>query len=385
MKIAIYTISTYPHLGGMTSHMQELQAGLNALGNKTDCFGFPLSVIINAPKKVYHKNRDTLTQARTFHLMSSLFILFRELFFIFVMNFFVLYKHVRNHYDLYMTQDAVAFHSSFLVRTFFRKRVSLTVHGYYVDEKIADNKLPQKSPITWLLYKIEHAAYKRAACIFSVDSRIKDYIVSTLKKDPGIVVLKNFVNTDFFKPLPLVKNKAFSALCARRFVEKNGVVFAVEAMKYMPKGYELICVGEGQTKPDLMRVIEKNKLTNVTLLDGRPREEMPQLLNRVHVALVPSISIKGVEEATSISALEAMSCAIPVIASNIGGLKEIVIDGKTGFLVDDKNPKQIAQKIKELKEHPSLLKKMGKRARKLVEEHYSHTQRAKEYLKHVRG
>ncbi len=385
MRIAIYTISAYPHLGGMTSHMQELKSGLEAIGNEVHAFGFPLTAVIKAPRKAYHRTKDELTKTKGFHTISGVFYISRALFFIAVMNVYLVFQQLTKHFDAYMSQDAVAYHSSFLIRKLFRKKVTLTVHGYYVDEKIADNKIPNKGLLTEQLYRIERSAYKSAPIIFSVDTRIKDYIKKILKSDEKITVLKNFVNTDFFKPMKLKKENKFTILCPRRLVEKNGVIYAVKAMQYLPKDCQLLIAGEGQTLSDIEREIKENNLKNVKILGGLPRSKMPELINKSHAVVIPSISIKGVEEATSISALEAMSCGVPVISSNIGGLKEIVINNKTGILVKDKEPKEIAKAAEKLRKNESLQKELGRNARALILEDYSHIKKAKAYLTKLRS
>lgn len=383
MKIALYTSSSYPHLGGMTSHMQELESGIKENGHSAMSFGFPIRFIIDKPKKVFHQKKEQIAGKRTYNLL-GIFYLVRETFFILFLNFYLLYIQAKNKIDIYIAEDVIAFHGSFLLRKLLRKKVALTVHGYYVDEKVADNKLSKDSIFTRILLFFETSAYKKARLIFSVDTRIKEYIQKIIKSEDKIVVLKNFVDINLFKPMKTKPNKKFTLLCPRRFVEKNGVVFAVQAMKYLSDEYELLLAGEGQTISDIKRVIEKYNLKNVKLLGGKDRKEMPSLINSSDAVIIPSISVKGVEEATSISALEAMSCGKSVIASDIGGLKEIILNKITGLLVKDKNPEDIANAIKMLAKNVKLREKLGKNARKKIAEEYSHIQSAREYIQNVR-
>jgi len=96
-------------------------------------------------------------------------------------------------------------------------------------------------------------------------------------------------------------------------------------------------------------------------------EELPQLYVQADICVVPSLW----PEPFGIVAVEAMAAGKPVIASRIGGLKDIVVDGVTGFLVEPGDVKQLAEKIELLMDNPDLYKKMGKAARKRVEELYS--------------
>lgn len=76
-------------------------------------------------------------------------------------------------------------------------------------------------------------------------------------------------------------------------------------------------------------------------------------------------------EATSLSGLEAMSCGKPLVGSDVGGIPEIIEDGKTGILVHKENPKEIAEAINELLSDEDLAENFGKQARRKAAEEYS--------------
>lgn len=82
-------------------------------------------------------------------------------------------------------------------------------------------------------------------------------------------------------------------------------------------------------------------------------------------------------EPFGLSVLEAMACGIPVIAFDEGGYKETVMHNKTGYLIS-KNPEELAEKITFLLSHPSLLSKMGKESRKIIEKNWSWDKRVKD-------
>jgi glycosyltransferase involved in cell wall biosynthesis len=71
------------------------------------------------------------------------------------------------------------------------------------------------------------------------------------------------------------------------------------------------------------------------------------------------------------SVLEAMASGLPVIATNVGGTPEVVIDNKTGFLIPPKDPGAIAEKIMYIIEHPNFAQQIGQNARAYVEEKFS--------------
>ncbi|MCX7919859.1 MAG: glycosyltransferase family 4 protein [bacterium] len=96
------------------------------------------------------------------------------------------------------------------------------------------------------------------------------------------------------------------------------------------------------------------------------QEDLPILYQSSDICLVPSIW----QEAFGITALEAMACGKPVIASNIGGLKNIVIDGVTGFTIPPNDADALYSKMKLLLDDSDLRKKLGGEGRKRVEQEF---------------
>ena len=115
------------------------------------------------------------------------------------------------------------------------------------------------------------------------------------------------------------------------------------------------------------------------MLGEVPHEIVKDYFALADIVIVPSIHSSGVEEATSISALEAMGSGTPLIACAVGGLKEIVNPDIDGILIEEKNVKQMSAAILELLDHPEKGVEMAKRARQKIEKEYSHLAAAKKY------
>jgi glycosyltransferase involved in cell wall biosynthesis len=107
-----------------------------------------------------------------------------------------------------------------------------------------------------------------------------------------------------------------------------------------------------------------NVQDRVTFMGSRPNHEMPGLYASSDLAVFPSLM-----EATSVAALEAMSCEVPVAASNVGGLPEIV-DHTVGALFEPANPDSLAQAVIALLRGGDL-KALGARGRQRVVQHWS--------------
>ena len=100
---------------------------------------------------------------------------------------------------------------------------------------------------------------------------------------------------------------------------------------------------------------------------------MPDLYRLSRLVVMPSL-----EEPFGLVATEALACGVPVIASNRGGLPEIVKDGRTGMIVDPTNTKALARAIARLLDDEKLRERMGRLGRKDVQNKHSmslHAQR----------
>ncbi|HVP36426.1 MAG TPA: glycosyltransferase family 4 protein [Terriglobales bacterium] len=136
---------------------------------------------------------------------------------------------------------------------------------------------------------------------------------------------------------------------------------------------KLLIVGEGKLKPDLKKLCEELGLGERVLFLGH-REDVPFILSLLDVFILPSVS-----EGCSLSLLEAMAAGKAVVATNVGGNPELVLNGKTGILVPPSQPDQLAEKMIHLLSNEDLRKKMGAEGRKRVKQKFSRESMVKNY------
>ncbi|HEX2167180.1 MAG TPA: glycosyltransferase family 4 protein [Longimicrobiales bacterium] len=148
----------------------------------------------------------------------------------------------------------------------------------------------------------------------------------------------------------------------RRLFEKNGVEYFIRALPLIRREMEIdaVLVGDGPERERLERLAAELDVSDmVTFMGRRSNDEMPALLADADVAVLPSLM-----EATSVAALEAMSCAVPVAASRVGGLPEIV-DESVGTLFEPADPMSLAAALVALLRRPDL-RETGRHARERV-------------------
>jgi glycosyltransferase involved in cell wall biosynthesis len=122
-------------------------------------------------------------------------------------------------------------------------------------------------------------------------------------------------------------------------------------------------VGDGPMRADLERKAAQRKLADQVEFMGQ-REDVAGLLGKASVFCRPSLS-----EGLPLTALEAMACGLPVVATRAGGTAEVVEDGITGYIVAPNHPAEVADRLCRLLTDDSLRAEMGRRGRKAAEQY----------------
>ena len=225
----------------------------------------------------------------------------------------------------------------------------------------------------------------------TVDQRIKDYVYKMANVQATSI--KNFIDVEDFDPkkldlstikdefnIPRDKKMLF---VPRRMTEKNGVIYPTLALKKVLAKHPdtvLVYAGTGEQMSAIKNEVEKQCLDeNVLLLGTVPHDKMKYLYGVSDIVLVPSIHSYGVEEATSISALEAMGSSSPIIAGAVGGLKEIIHDHQDGLLVEERDTEALSVAILEILDDPEFGGKLAQNARRKIVQEYSHLFAAERY------
>ncbi len=163
-----------------------------------------------------------------------------------------------------------------------------------------------------------------------------------------------------------------------RLCKEKGFDTAVEAFSLLKKtGYnaQLLIAGEGPERPRLEQLVDKFRLRSSTQFIGKVRiEEVPSVINRATLVVVPSHF-----EPFGLVALESMQMQRPVIASNTGGLSEVISDRVTGLLVPPQDSVALFKAMQDLLDQPEKAIEMGIQGRKRAIEKYSLEENLNQY------
>lgn len=168
--------------------------------------------------------------------------------------------------------------------------------------------------------------------------------------------------------------------CPRRWAPTKGIIYLIKAIEMLndEKKKNLVFVFAGNECKDYPEYVEEinkeiNKEINQSCANGNiilmgdvEYNKINELMKLSDIVVFPSLM-----EAISLAALEAMSCSKIVIATNVGGFKQIIVNEKTGFLVEAKNEKQLSSIIDDIAKNFSQYWDVGRNARKFVELGYS--------------
>jgi glycosyltransferase involved in cell wall biosynthesis len=176
-----------------------------------------------------------------------------------------------------------------------------------------------------------------------------------------IVVKPNFVHPDPGNG----EHKGNFALFVGRLSAEKGIRTMLSACRLL-KSVPLRIVGDGPLMAEVKAQIERERLA-IDVPGRLPREEVFSLMQQASFLVFPSESYEGFP----MTIAEAFACGLPVLASRLGAMAELVEDGRTGLLFEPGNPDDLAEKVEWAWTHPEEIKRMGKEARKEFEEKYT--------------
>jgi glycosyltransferase involved in cell wall biosynthesis len=214
--------------------------------------------------------------------------------------------------------------------------------------------------------------------ILAVSEKVRKFFKIRERISQKVVTIYNGIDTRTYDP-DKVDNSIITELGIKEkyltignigFMDKaKGQVYLLRAMEKLTAdgitGISCIMCGTGPEKENLETFVKEKDLTKqVFFLDFR--RDIPKILRILDILVIPSFL-----ESFSMVAIEAMAMQVPVIATNIGGIPEVIDDAETGILIPPGDFEALVKAIKYLIENPQIRKEMGKKGRKKVLERFS--------------
>jgi N-acetyl-alpha-D-glucosaminyl L-malate synthase BshA len=205
--------------------------------------------------------------------------------------------------------------------------------------------------IPWTFKKsISKFVLKNANALIALTNDMKIEIEKTCSRK--ISVIPNGINLGDFETLSREKSRSrLQIKDEEKVILYVGTLRPIKGVKYLIKSMKIITkynarillllVGDGVEKKKLENLVkELNLIKNIKFIGTILHERIPEYMQASDVFILPSLS-----EGFPLVSLEAMASGLPIVATNVRGLPEIINNGENGFLVEPKNPEQIAEMV----------------------------------------
>jgi len=164
-------------------------------------------------------------------------------------------------------------------------------------------------------------------------------------------------------------------LTVGRLVEKKGHEYAIKSIAKIVRKHrniEYIVAGDGPLRNKLQDLVSELDIKDyIKFLGAVEQNEVLKLYQQAHIFVLPSVTASnGDREGQALVIQEAQAMGLPIVSTLHNGIPEGVVDGKSGYLVPEKNVDSLAERLEYLIEHPEIWPEMGRAGRKFVEEKY---------------
>ena len=259
---------------------------------------------------------------------------------------------------------------------FSRKKIILHIHHIHKEVWPREFNPPISTIGNFLESKLMPLVYSKKKIITisksSHDEILKEYSLESKIVNPG---------TNFYKIKKFKKNKKPTLLFLNRIKKYKGILTllkAIEVLNSKKIKVELLVGGQGDYLQEIKSYAKKKRLENVSFLGYIKENKKQELMQKAWIFVNPSS-----KEGWGIVNIEANYFSTPVIGSDVGGIRDSVVDGETGLLFKQENHIELAKKIELLLKDKLLREKMGERGRKWANS-FSWETSADKYLEEIK-
>jgi len=265
------------------------------------------------------------------------------------------------------------FMAGFLAKKLYNKPLVVTIHSL---EPLRPWKEEQLGNGYRLSSWMEKTGIEGADRVIAVSKGSKEDIIKAYNiPEEKIEVIYNGIDLNQYQKTDRnVTRKEYGIegkyiLFVGRISRQKGIIHLIDSVKYLPKDIKIVLCASSPDTQEVMEEMEQKikEYKNIIWINKMlQKEEVIELYSNAEVFVCPSVY-----EPFGIINLEAMACKTPVVASATGGIKEVVVNDETGFLVEPGNPLELANHINILLNNKELAVKFGINGRKRVEEMFS--------------
>ena len=254
---------------------------------------------------------------------------------------------------------------------------------------------PPRGRLDWLGWNVMEVLAgkgikRETKLITAISSAAKRFLVEMGVPDKKVEVIPHGVNTRKFTPSNRHGRKNADSkmrlLYVGRFSESKGLPILFEAYRRIHERYEVDLFLAGGTqvasstggrmdKGQNEQIMSETERGDIVFLGWVPHSEMPEVFQSADIFVLPSL-----REPFGVSILEAMSCGIPVIATNVGGIPDIIDNEVDGLLVEPENLRQLEKAILTLLEDETMRRRLREKALEKIQNKFDYEVVARRHL-----
>jgi glycosyltransferase involved in cell wall biosynthesis len=241
----------------------------------------------------------------------------------------------------------------------------ITLHGGDVYVNKAEG---YDFPTRWYVKPVLRWTLRNATALTAISQDCKAHALNAGAEESRIHVIMNGADLRRFSPgdpsasLASGNVSEHMLFACRQLFPRKGIRFFIEAAASLRPKYPdlaVVIAGDGFERPELEELARRLGIADrTTFLGWMPNKQLPDYYRACAVSVIPSL-----EEGFGIPAAEAMGCCAPVVATDAGGLPEVVEDGVTGFVVAKADAGALANAIDRLLSDADLRARMGRAGR----------------------
>lgn len=395
LRVALLTYRGNPHSGGQGVYVRYLSRALTDIGHRVTVFSGPPYPhvdrgveLVEVPSLDLYRSEDPFRRPRRDEFRDAIDVLeyaamcgagFPE-----PLTFSLrAARALESHGGFDVVHDNQSLGYGLLAMQRAGLPVVATIHHpISLDRKLevanAPSRMKRMAVRRW--YAFEHMqgrVARRLREVIAVSERARDDAIVEFRIPPRHVsVIHNGVDSELFRPLDAPRRAGRIITTASADVPLKGLVYLIEAVAKLrtERDVDLVVIGRPKKKGAARAAIDRFGVGDAVRFEADVDwSRLVELYSEAEVAVVPSLY-----EGFSLPAAEAMSCGVPLVATNAGALPEVTgPDGECSLVVPPGDAEALAASIRRLLDDPELRHRLGAAGRRRVLEHFSWTQAAR--------
>jgi PEP-CTERM/exosortase A-associated glycosyltransferase len=249
---------------------------------------------------------------------------------------------------------------------------------YYEEDAAVDRRKTRHNSLRYRLTRaLEQAVLKKAARVTTISKALRSDLISRGVDPDKIVEIPNGVDTDIFQPVePDADLIARHELADFRVIGFIGSFYFYEGLEHLidaailllseRSDLKFVLVGEGEAEQSLRKRIPDRLRSHFIFTGKIAHDAAPRYYSVMDIVVYPRAGSRLTELTTPLKPLEAMAMEKVVLGSDVGGLRELINDGETGFLVESETPHALARRLLILVDNAIMRRAVGEKAREFV-------------------